>query len=208
MNSLLLKEVSLLQKEIISSERIKILTPLIAYLKDQITSDKPILLNYICTHNSRRSHLSQVWSAIAANYFGFNQIQHYSGGTEATALYPQVAETLILQGIDINLLSKGSNPIYIIKWDNLISPIVTFSKEYNHFFNPKNDFAAIMTCSHADENCPFINGALARIALNYNDPKAFDLSPAKAEKYLERSRQIGTEMFYVYSQLDKLCRKN
>lgn len=201
MNSLLTNEISLLLDTDISQERKQVLAPFITFLKEQTGSEKPVLLNFICTHNSRRSHLSQVWSAVAANYFGFNQIQHYSGGTEATALYPQVAKTFVKQGLEVYALTEGNNPIYGIRWDNQASPIVAFSKSFDHSFNPSSGFAAVMTCSHADENCPFIPGADGRFALDYQDPKAFDESPVKAEKYLEKSRQIGAEMFYVYAQL-------
>lgn len=58
-----------------------------------------------------------------------------------------------------------------------------------------------MTCSEADGGCPFIAGAERRIALTYEDPKAFDNTPQQAEKYWERSVQIATELYYVFAQI-------
>ena len=34
----------------------------------------------------------------------------------------------------------------------------------------------------------------------YDDPKAFDDTPAEAEKYDERSQQIAREMLYIFSK--------
>lgn len=61
-----------------------------------------------------------------------------------------------------------------------------------------------MTCSQADGGCPFISGAEKRIAITYDDPKAFDNTDQQTEKYNERSLQIATEMFYVFSQIKKI----
>ena len=58
-----------------------------------------------------------------------------------------------------------------------------------------------MTCSHADENCPFIAGAEKRIPITYEDPKKFDNTPEQLAKYNERSLQIATELFYVFSKV-------
>ena len=185
----------------IPKERLAVLQPLIDYLHPKVVAGVNINLNLICTHNSRRSHLSQVWTQTMADVFGINNVYCYSGGTEATAVFPKVIETLSSQGFLIQALSKGENPIYAIKYDVSDPAIIGFSKTFDDAFNPQLDFAAIMTCSHADENCPFIPGANTRIALNYEDPKLFDETPQQNEKYLERSLQIATEMKYVFSQL-------
>jgi len=190
-----------LEIESISEERRHILQPLIDYITAKKASGEVINLNLICTHNSRRSHLSQIWAQTMAHVYRLDKVHCYSGGTEATAVFPKVVETLVDQGFEIQALSQGKNPVYAIKYNESIPPILGFSKTYNDFFNPKTNFAAVMTCSHADENCPFIPGADRRIALNYEDPKLFDGSPQQREKYLERSAQIATEMKYVFSQL-------
>ena len=137
-----------------------------------------------------------------AYYFNVKQVHCYSGGTEATALYPKVTEVLQQSGFDIVALSGEVNPIYSIKCGAEVHPIIGFSKTYNHPFNPKGNFAAVMTCSHADENCPFIPGAEERIALTFEDPKEFDGTPLQTSKYQERSMQIATELYYVFSEIN------
>lgn len=187
----------------ISEDRKSILRPLINFIQLKFDTQQEIRLNFICTHNSRRSHLSQVWAQTAAHYYGIQNIYCYSGGTEATALFPKVTETLRNSGFLIQKLSEGNNPVYSIKFSENEEPTIGFSKTYDDEYNPKSEFAAIMTCSQADGGCPFIAGAEKRIAVTYDDPKAFDNTPEQTEKYQERSLQIATEMFYVFSQIKK-----
>ncbi len=187
----------------LSKDRKEILQPLIDFVQQKSEEHQEIRLNLICTHNSRRSHLAQVWAQTAAYYYGIQNVFCYSSGTEATALYPKVAETLVQSGFKIMKLSENNNPVYAIKFAGNQAPIIGFSKTYDDDFNPENEFAAIMTCSQADGGCPFIAGAEKRIAVTYDDPKAVDNTEQQSEKYNERSAQIATEMFYVFSQIKK-----
>ncbi len=188
-----------LHPETISNERKKVLQPLIDFIQLKVDGNQEIRINFICTHNSRRSHLSQVWAQTMAYYFAIKNVFCYSGGTEATALFPVVAETLRNSGFQINTIKKNENPVYSIKYTDNEHPIIGFSKKLDNDFNPKSEFAAIMTCSQADGGCPFIAGAEQRIPITFEDPKAFDNTPQQTEKYKERSLQIATEMFHVFS---------
>lgn len=185
----------------ITSERKQTLSPLVEYIQEKFDNGESIRLNFICTHNSRRSHLSQIWAQTMAHHFGIKIVSCYSGGTEATALFPMVASTLANTGFEVQMLSEGKNPVYGIKFSENEHPVICFSKRMDDDFNPKSDFAAIMTCSQADEGCPFVPGAEKRIPITYEDPKTFDDTPQQAEKYSERSKQIASEMFYVFSQI-------
>jgi arsenate reductase len=190
-----------LQPATISAERKAILQPLIDFIQHKVALQQEIRINFICTHNSRRSHLSQVWAQTMANYFTIKNVFCYSGGTEATALFPMAAETLRNSGFQIQQISKNENPVYSIKYTDNEHPIIGFSKKLDNEFNPKSNFAAIMTCSQADGGCPFIAGAEKRIPITFDDPKAFDNTPQQAEKYTERSLQIATELYYVFSEI-------
>jgi arsenate reductase len=185
----------------VSEERKVVLKPLANYIQNKVNTNEEIRLNFICTHNSRRSHLSQIWSQTMAFHFGIENVFCYSGGTEATALFSKVAETLANQGFQIEKVSQEQNPVYAIKFDVDQHPIIGFSKTYFDDFNPKSNFAAIMTCSNADEGCPMVFGAEARFPIKYDDPKAFDGTEVMNEKYAERSLQIASEMHYVFSKI-------
>jgi arsenate reductase len=189
--------------ESITAERKITLQPLIDFIQAKASNQQEIRLNLICTHNSRRSHLSQVWAQTAAAYYSIKNVFCYSGGTEATALFPMAAQTLVKSGFKIKTISEGKNPVYSIKYAANEHPVIGFSKTYDDDFNPQSAFAAIMTCSQADGGCPFIPGAEKRIPITFEDPKTFDNTPQQAEKYEERSLQIATELFYVFSQINQ-----
>ena len=190
-----------LQPNSISKERQIILHLLIDFIQLKVANKDAIRLNFICTHNSRRSHLGQIWAQTMAHYFKIENVSSYSGGTEATALFPKVSETLQTIGFNVETISKTNNPIYAIKYSDNELPIIAFSKTYDANFNPKSEFVAIMTCNSADVGCPFIFGAEQRIPVTYDDPKQFDNSPLQDEKYLERCTQIATELKYVFSKI-------
>ena len=193
--------ISKLNTDKISEERKEILKPLADFIQSKTDTLEPIRINFICTHNSRRSHLSQVWAQTLAFYFTVKNVQCYSGGTESTALFPMVAQTLKNTGFQIETISEGKNPIYSIKYADNEPAVIGFSKKLDDDFNPKSEFAAVMTCSQADGGCPFIAGAEKRIPITFEDPKAFDNTSQQAEKYQERSLQIATELMYVFAQI-------
>jgi arsenate reductase len=186
----------------IPNERKKTLQPFVDYLQFKVSNHQEIRLIFICTHNSRRSHLSQIWGQTLALYFNVKNVFCYSGGTEATALFPVVAKTLKDQGYKIQTISESNNPVYAIKYAVNEHPVIGFSKNYEDNFNPQTGYAAIMTCSQADIGCPVIFGASERFSIPFDDPKVFDNTAEQAEKYREKSLQIATDLYYIFSQLN------
>lgn len=198
MYSKLLETIKEIQLQSVSEERKTLLQPLIDFVQQKISNKEQININFICTHNSRRSHLSQVWAQVAAAQFQIPNVVCYSGGTEETALFPKVAETLTSQGFNIFKITATNNPVYAIKYSDNALPVIGFSKKYDSPFNPVSAFAAIMTCSQADGGCPFIAGAEKRIPITFEDPKISDGTDEQSKIYTERSLQIAAEMFYVF----------
>ncbi len=183
----------------LSKERKELLDVLINHISEKQSKKEEIKLNFICTHNSRRSQFAQVWATVAAHFHRVD-VSCYSGGTEATAFNERAISSLKRSGFRVS--KEGSeNPIYQIYFTEGDENIRAFSKIYNANENPLSEFAAIMTCSDADTNCPIIPGAEKRIPLLYNDPKEFDNTPFEPEKYDERSLQIASEMFYIFSKI-------
>ena len=191
--------IKLALKQNIPSTRKVLLIQIIDYIKSKIDNNQEINLNFICTHNSRRSQLSQVWAKVASVYYGI-EINSYSGGVEVTAFNERAIDSLVRSGFSI-LFENSINPKYEISYSENENPIIAFSKLFDDDFNKADYFAAIMTCSDADENCPLIPKAEKRIPLRYDDPKSHDDTPIESEKYDERSLQIASEMFYIFSQI-------
>jgi arsenate reductase len=189
---------NLLNFSALRPERVRILESLANYLRSK--SGNHVHLIFICTHNSRRSHIAQVSAQAAAEYYNIPNVHCYSGGTEATAFNPRAVNAMQDAGFMITKETGGSNAVYHVKISETTS-LQVFSKTYDAPENPSSNFCAVMTCSHADENCPIIPGVEKRIALTYDDPKEFDGTPLEEAKYAERVKQIGTELFYAFSLL-------
>lgn len=183
----------------IPAERKKSLAHLARFIESKVSKGEKAELNFICTHNSRRSHLSQIWAQTAADHYHIPNVICYSGGTEATAFNPRAVRAMSEVGFKIDKTTEGTNPVYEVRFSNDADPVLAFSKKYDAEGNPKNAFGAVMTCSHADQNCPIVFGAAERFPITYDDPKDFDDTPQEAAKYHERVLQIGREMLYAFS---------
>ena len=182
----------------IEEERNVVLHQLATYIHNKLKTNQTARLNFICTHNSRRSQFAQIWAQLAAAYFKIPVISS-SAGVEVTAFNERAVASIQRFGFEVQ--SKGiENPHYTVSFDAHSKPLLLFSKHFDE--EPISDpFAAVMTCAHADENCPFIPAAEARIALRYEDPKVFDNTPLEATKYDERSFEIAAELFYVFKRV-------
>lgn len=172
------------------------------YIQQKIQQKQIVNLIVVCTHNSRRSHIGQLWLAVAADYYKIPNVQTFSGGTESTTFNLRAVQAFerIGFGVDCDNVSS-SNPFYYIKWSDTMSPYIAFSKKYDDFPNPSQNFAAIMVCTQADEGCPMVLGCDFRLSLPYEDPKNYDDSALETTKYDERCREIGRELFWVMSNI-------
>jgi arsenate reductase (thioredoxin) len=183
----------------IPEERKKTLEKISQFIQNKIKEGKTAELIYVCTHNSRRSHFGQIWGKTAAAYYGIKNINTYSAGTETTAFNPNAIKAAEHAGFIISKDAEVKNPKYLVKFSDGEKPIICFSKTYEDNSIPKEGLCAIMTCTEADGNCPFIPGTELRISCPYNDPKAFDGTTQQEEKYNERFLQIAIENLYIFS---------
>jgi arsenate reductase len=184
----------------IPAERKEQLDRLALFVRTKRSAGEPARLLFICTHNSRRSHFGQIWASAAAAYYGIDGIEAYSGGTETSAFNPRAIAALERAGFEM-ANPGGTNPHVKVTYATGRPPLEAFSKKYDDAFNPKEGFAAVMTCSAADKSCPFVTGSKLRVALPYDDPKSSDGTEAETATYDDRSRQIGTEMMYLFSRV-------
>jgi protein-tyrosine-phosphatase len=186
----------------IGDKRKQKLNQLADFISSKIRNGNDAKLTFICTHNSRRSHFCLIWAAVLAHHFEQRpNIQTFSGGTEATAFNPRAVAAIRRAGFKVEN-PGGENPRYKVSYAENAAPLSCFSKTFDDEINPQDDFAAVITCSDADENCPVVPGTSLRIAIPYVDPKVSDGTPEEAQTYDERCRQIATEMYYMLSQLN------
>ncbi len=185
----------------IPPERKVVLGEIAATVAARLESGADAKLTFICTHNSRRSHMSQVWLQTAAYHYGLDKVRAYSGGTQATACNCRTVTAMRTAGFAIQDATTGDNPLYLVRYAEDRPPIRAYSKLYNADANPKRDFIALMTCSVADKSCPVVQGAIARYAIHYADPRLCDDTPTETAAYNERCREIAREMFYIMSEV-------
>jgi len=190
---------ALAEIDAILAERKAALKLIAKFIQERTRAVETAKLVFICTHNSRRSQIAQVWAQAAAVVFGVPAVEVYSGGTEAGAFNPRAVAALVRAGFRVERRSEGENPRYEVRYAAQAPPIECFSKVYDQAANPARDFCAVMTCSSADEACPVVLGAAERISLPYDDPGAFDGTDQEATAYDDRCRQIAREMLAVFS---------
>ena len=184
-------------------ERQRLLQSAAEAIGQRLRDGESAQLVFICTSNSRRSQLAQVWAKVAAAHYGLDRIETYSGGTEAAACNPRTVQALQRAGFTVGEATAGENPHYQLRFAAGRPEIELYSKRYSDPTNPQQDFVAMSCCDDADEACPMVTGAVARISLSYDDPKRADGTPGEDAAYDERSRQIAAEMFYLMGEVAK-----
>lgn len=187
----------------IPPERQQELKKIALYVKSKNAANEPAQLTFICTHNSRRSHLASVWAATAADYYGVAGVKTFSGGIEVTACNIRTVRAMRRAGFSVVDSTGGTNPVYLIQYSEKAAPMRAFSKIYSQEGNPRENYLAAMTCAHADKSCPVVEGASVRVGIHYEDPKEADGKPEEEATYDERCRQIAREMFFAMSLAKK-----
>lgn len=172
-----------------------------AFASERVKEGKPVRMVFICTHNSRRSHLGQVWAQVAAEVFGVPKVETFSAGTEATACNVRTVRALERAGLGVTVEREGDNPLYRLICGTEDESVTCWSKTLEDTSLPKDDFAALMCCGSADAACPLVTGATARVRLLYRDPKEADDTPEEAARYDERCLQIATEMLWMMREV-------
>lgn len=163
-------------------------------------NDGKVSINFICTHNSRRSQLGQVWTFFAAHYFDLN-ITAFSGGTEVTAFNRNTVRTLKSVGFTFQVEEfSHQNPVYQVSFEGTKHHILGFSKTFDHEIN-EAPYIAITTCDSADQNCPYIAEALHRFHLPYTDPKYSDGTPEQEAAYLKTNGEVASELYFVFMKV-------
>ena len=99
----------------IDVDRQEILLQIAQYIEECVIEKRSAELVFICTHNSRRSHLGQVWASIMAEEFSIPGVKTFSGGTEATACHPNTLAALKAQGVEVQS-GEGENPLQTLSW--------------------------------------------------------------------------------------------
>ena len=193
-----IKTIDMIFKMEISDKRTFVLNEIAKYIFKTKSENKIPKLNFICTHNSRRSQFCQFWATFFSNYYNI-KCEIFSGGIIETEVSKSAINAIRDYGFNISF-KDCDNPIYSINFGNQKLGDY-FSKLYNDSENPKNEFAAIMTCSDAEKNCPLVEGSEIKFSLPYEDPKKYDMSKIEKTEYEKTSEKIASEMNYLFHKI-------
>src|SRR5688500_18080822 len=111
----------------IPEERKVVLGEIATSISAQLDNGSDANVTFICTHNSRRSHMSQIWAQTAACYYGLDRVNAYSGGTEVTACNCRTITAMRRAGFDIEDATAGDNPLYLVRYAEGRPPIRAYS---------------------------------------------------------------------------------
>ncbi len=176
------------------------LQQLVTKIRARLAEENEVDVLFVCTHNSRRSHMAQLLGLAAAQRSGLTSVRTFSGGTEVTAFNARAIAALERVGFEMTP-GEGPNPHVRVRTSPAAPAVEAFSKRYTEAPNPKSGFIVVMTCSQADAACPFVQGAAARVAIPYDDPKLADGTPEETARYDERVAQIGRDLTWVFSRV-------
>ncbi len=182
----------------IAPERRDELDRLADYVRAQRQAGVPARLLFVCTHNSRRSHLAQVWGEVVGRYVGV-EVESYSAGTEATAFNARAVAALVRAGLVVQTggdATAEGGPRYTFTYGEGLQTAPLYSKRLNAVPDGA-PFGAVMVCGEADRACPVVPGAAFRLALPYVDPKVADGTAEEAATYDARCAQIARELLYA-----------
>jgi len=189
------------ESEMISDERKATLEKIAHWLKNASAKRSRSEILFVCIHNSRRSHLSEIHATAAVEWFGkSDKIKVYSGGTTVTAFSPNAAAAISGAGYTLDK-GEGKNPVYKVRFSDDRPAISVWSKKHDDGSNPDAGFLAVMTCSDNEQNCPYIAAANARIPLYYPDPSEADDTPEAEATYDKVSADIARDLMYLFSKV-------
>lgn len=154
---------------------------------------------FLCKENSLKSHLAQIWLAVAADYYNYSYVKSYSGGFDTGYVDPDTIRSLQKIGFQIDSYSQSfrHNPYHYVSWTETSSFFLTYSKKYSEEPNPKDTFASIFVCDKPESEYEPLDGSELFLALEYENPKNMKTTDNTTQRYYQLNRQIGREMLYV-----------
>jgi hypothetical protein len=173
------------------------------YIIDHLNSGRETSISFVCEHNSRKSHLGQVWTQMAAQYYGIDSVICYSGGTTPTYVNQRIIKALENTGFQISEKGiAGEGPIYYLNYNKPSQGFEIFSKRYDHAMNPDTNYIAISLCYNPEECCPITGGADEQLTIPYPDLQPYDNTPLETKMYDEQCRMIARDMFFMMNYVN------
>lgn len=174
------------------------------YIISRLEEGNEARISFVCEHNSRMSHLGQIWTRMATLYYEIENIESFSGGTTPTYVNHRILNALDHTGFKISETGMaGHGPKYLLDSGNPENAFEIFSKRYDHHMNPDTAYIAVSLCYNTEECCPISGGADLQLSMPYEDLQPWDNTPSESVRYDEQCRIIARDMFYMIDYVKK-----
>ena len=151
----------------------------------------------VCTHNSRRSQLAEVWLAVASAAAGLGGVSVCSGGSDPVAVAPGAIAVLRERGFRVEADTADANPRLRVRGHGIEREL--YAKPLGEAVAgvPLRGGVALMVCAAADAACPPVPQVGYRARLPFADPRHADGTPGEAAAYRAASDRIEAEMRWL-----------
>ena len=184
--------------EQIPDERKADLARLADYIRQRQAGDGGARITFICTHNSRRSHLAQVWAQVAAYYYAVPRCPPIPAARRSPRSTRERQRPFNVP-VCGSRPTNPPQPIRAIEWRPVIAgrrSSVTRSG-LTKLPIPRAASPPCLTAPKPTRPARWSAVAICDCRSAMMTPKAADGTAEEAAVYDQRSRQIGREMLYV-----------
>ena len=171
-----------------NQKRKKRLDNIASVINENLNKTRSIV--FLCTHNSRRSQICEVWGKVFAEIYR-KKININSAGAFKTVVHSQVYESIVKCGLIVN----NKKEIFFDKKKFKLNSKTTDS------ITMKN-FIAVMTCSDAEKSCPHDPKSIRNIKMFFNDPRIYDETDKMSREYLKTTTYIAEELNYIFKNIN------
>lgn len=168
----------------------------------RLARDGEVGLVAVCTHNSRRSQLAEVFLAAALAELSIDGVHVASAGTETTAVAPGIVHVLRSHGFSVSGDHTLANPRLRVEGHGILRELWSKTlEEAIPALTGGSEAVALMVCAGADASCPIVPGAAFKARVAYEDPKLSDGTPEEEGAYAKTAELIEAEMLFLVREI-------
>ena len=171
-----------------NQKRKKRLDNIASVINENLNKTRSIV--FLCTHNSRRSQICEVWGKVFAEIYR-KKININSAGAFKTVVHSQVYESIVKCGLVVD----NKKEIFFDKKKFKLN-----SKTIDSL--TMKNFIAVMTCSNAEKSCPNDPRSIRNIKMFFNDPRIYDETDKMSREYLNTTIYIAEELNYIFKNIN------
>ena len=153
---------------LVETDRRLRLDAIASYVRSKVRQQRAASLLFLGRHNSRRSHLAQVWAQTVAAWCEVGVVISYSAGVQPTRLAPAAVDALRRAGFVVDLGQDPSTAKVSFRAD--APPMICYAKDYEALQVPQRNWCAVSVDAGVAAGFPALDEAEERVVLPLEDP--------------------------------------